>query len=134
MKPAISVAGLTRRYRGQFVLDEPYAGLDAVARQLFYDRLRADYAEHPRTVLLSIYLIDAAGRGPRCRQARNRRARKDKRMNTWINVARYHLVDYHLVDRINYVALPWCSLLTCIAAQVTVLLAGGDATMRRITV
>jgi ABC-2 type transport system ATP-binding protein len=42
------------------LLDEPYAGLDPVARQLFYDRLLADYAEHPRTVLLSTHLIDEA--------------------------------------------------------------------------
>jgi ABC-2 type transport system ATP-binding protein len=40
------------------LFDEPYAGLDPVARQLFYDRLLADYAEHPRTVLLSTHLID----------------------------------------------------------------------------
>ncbi|HEX3795936.1 MAG TPA: ABC transporter ATP-binding protein [Acidimicrobiales bacterium] len=40
------------------LLDEPYAGLDAVARQIFYDRLLADYVEHPRTVLLSTHLID----------------------------------------------------------------------------
>ena len=38
--------------------DEPYLGLDAVARQLFYDRLLADYAENPRTVVLSTHLID----------------------------------------------------------------------------
>ncbi|GIF77533.1 ATP-binding cassette domain-containing protein [Asanoa siamensis] len=38
--------------------DEPYLGLDAVARQLFYDRLLSDYAEHPRTVVLSTHLID----------------------------------------------------------------------------
>jgi len=38
--------------------DEPYLGLDAVSRQLFYDRLLADYAEHPRTVVLSTHLID----------------------------------------------------------------------------
>ncbi|MEV8517832.1 ABC transporter ATP-binding protein [Dactylosporangium sp. NPDC051484] len=38
--------------------DEPYLGLDAVARQLFYDRLLADYAEFPRTVVLSTHLID----------------------------------------------------------------------------
>jgi ABC-2 type transport system ATP-binding protein len=38
--------------------DEPYLGLDAVARQLFYDRLLADYAECPRTVVLSTHLID----------------------------------------------------------------------------
>jgi ABC-2 type transport system ATP-binding protein len=40
------------------LFDEPYAGLDAVARQLFYDRLLADFTEHPRTVLLSTHLID----------------------------------------------------------------------------
>jgi ABC-2 type transport system ATP-binding protein len=38
--------------------DEPYLGLDATARQIFYDRLLADYAEHPRTVVLSTHLID----------------------------------------------------------------------------
>ena len=42
------------------LFDEPYAGLDPVARQLFYDRLLADYAAHPRTVLLSTHLIDEA--------------------------------------------------------------------------
>ncbi len=42
------------------LFDEPYAGLDVVARRLFYDRLLADYAEHPRTVLLSTHLIDEA--------------------------------------------------------------------------
>lgn len=38
--------------------DEPYLGLDAVARQIFYDRLLEDYAEHPRTIILSSHLID----------------------------------------------------------------------------
>jgi ABC-2 type transport system ATP-binding protein len=42
------------------LFDEPYAGLDPVARQLFYDRLLADYATHPRTMLLSTHLIDEA--------------------------------------------------------------------------
>jgi ABC-2 type transport system ATP-binding protein len=42
------------------LFDEPYAGLDPVSRQVFYDRLLADYAEHPRTVLLSTHLIDEA--------------------------------------------------------------------------
>jgi ABC-2 type transport system ATP-binding protein len=42
------------------LFDEPYAGLDAVARQIFYDRLLADYADFPRTVLLSTHLIDEA--------------------------------------------------------------------------
>lgn len=40
------------------LFDEPTAGLDAVARQLFYDRLLAAYAGRPRTVLLSTHLID----------------------------------------------------------------------------
>ncbi len=51
------IAGLASRAPLTF-FDEPYLGLDAVARQLFYDRLLADYAEHPRTVILSTHLID----------------------------------------------------------------------------
>jgi ABC-2 type transport system ATP-binding protein len=42
------------------LFDEPYAGLDPVARQIFYDRLLAEYAEHPRTIVLSTHLIDEA--------------------------------------------------------------------------
>jgi ABC-2 type transport system ATP-binding protein len=42
------------------LFDEPYAGLDAVARQLFYDRLLASYAERPATIVLSTHLIDEA--------------------------------------------------------------------------
>jgi ABC-2 type transport system ATP-binding protein len=44
------------------IFDEPYLGLDAVARQIFYDRLLEDYAEHPRTVILSTHLIDEVSR------------------------------------------------------------------------
>lgn len=40
------------------IFDEPYLGLDAVARTQFYDCLLEDYAEHPRTVILSTHLID----------------------------------------------------------------------------
>ncbi|MBF9129395.1 ABC transporter ATP-binding protein [Plantactinospora sp. S1510] len=43
------------------LFDEPYLGLDAVARHLFYDHLLTDYAEHPRTVVLSTHLIDEVG-------------------------------------------------------------------------
>lgn len=58
MRSALSIVlGLAARAE-LTLLDEPYAGLDAVARQLFYERLLADYAEHPRTVLLSTHLID----------------------------------------------------------------------------
>ena len=51
------VIGLASRAPLTF-FDEPYLGLDAVSRQLFYDRLLADYAVHPRTVVLSTHLID----------------------------------------------------------------------------
>jgi len=43
------------------LFDEPYLGLDAPSRRRFYDRLLADYAENPRTVLLSTHLIDEVG-------------------------------------------------------------------------
>jgi ABC-2 type transport system ATP-binding protein len=51
------IVGLASRAPITF-FDEPYLGLDAVARQTFYDRLLADYAEHPRTIVLSTHLID----------------------------------------------------------------------------
>ncbi len=58
MKSALGVViGLASRAR-LTLFDEPYLGLDAAARQMFYDRLLADYAEHPRTVVLSTHLID----------------------------------------------------------------------------
>ncbi|MBD2847026.1 ABC transporter ATP-binding protein [Paenibacillus sp. IB182496] len=44
------------------IFDEPYLGLDAVARRMFYDQLMADYIEHPRTVVLSTHLIDEVSR------------------------------------------------------------------------
>jgi ABC-2 type transport system ATP-binding protein len=44
------------------MFDEPYLGLDAVARGIFYDRLLEDFAEHPRTVILSTHLIDEVSR------------------------------------------------------------------------
>jgi ABC-2 type transport system ATP-binding protein len=44
------------------IFDEPYLGLDAVARSMFYDRLLEDYTEHPRTVILSTHLIDEVSR------------------------------------------------------------------------
>ena len=40
------------------ILDEPYIGMDAVARKHFYDILLADYIKHPRTIVLSTHLID----------------------------------------------------------------------------
>ncbi len=43
------------------IFDEPL-GLDVVARSLFYERLLADYGEHPRTILISTHLIDEVSR------------------------------------------------------------------------
>ena len=37
--------------------DEPYLGLDATARAMFYDTLLADFAERPRTFVVSTHLI-----------------------------------------------------------------------------
>jgi ABC-2 type transport system ATP-binding protein len=51
------IVGLASRAPLTF-FDEPYLGLDAVARTIFYDRLLRDYAEHPRTIVLSTHLID----------------------------------------------------------------------------
>lgn len=44
------------------IFDEPYLGLDVVARDVFYNRLLEDHAEHPRTIVLSTHLIDEVSR------------------------------------------------------------------------
>ena len=51
------VLGLASRAPITF-FDEPYLGLDATARTHFYDVLLRDFAEHPRTIVLSTHLID----------------------------------------------------------------------------
>jgi len=53
------IIGLASRAELTF-FDEPYAGLDAVARHMFYDHLLADFSRNPRTVVLSTHLIDEA--------------------------------------------------------------------------
>lgn len=40
------------------MFDEPHLGMDAPSRYAFYDELLADYAAHPRTILLSTHVID----------------------------------------------------------------------------
>ena len=57
LSAVVVIIGLASRAEITF-FDEPYLGLDAVARQTFYDRLIEDYAEHPRTIILSSHLID----------------------------------------------------------------------------
>ncbi|MEV6282189.1 ABC transporter ATP-binding protein [Kribbella sp. NPDC051770] len=39
------------------IFDETYLGMDVPSRELFYDVLLADYAEVPRTILLSTHLV-----------------------------------------------------------------------------
>lgn len=51
------VIGLASRAPVTF-FDEPYLGLDATARTNFYDVLLHDYAENPRTIIVSTHLID----------------------------------------------------------------------------
>lgn len=55
------VLGLASRSPITF-FDEPYLGLDATARSIFYDELLSDYAAHPRTIVLSTHLIDEMDR------------------------------------------------------------------------
>lgn len=44
------------------IFDEPYLGLDAANRTLFYDVLLQDFAERPRTIILSTHLIEEVNR------------------------------------------------------------------------
>jgi len=39
------------------IFDEAYLGMDAPARQIFYQEVLADQAEHPRTFILSTHLV-----------------------------------------------------------------------------
>jgi ABC-2 type transport system ATP-binding protein len=44
------------------IFDEPVLGLDVLMREKFYKLLIEDYAEHPRTILISTHLIDEIAR------------------------------------------------------------------------
>lgn len=44
------------------LLDEVHLGMDAPSRYAFYDALLADYAEHPRTLVISSHLIEEVQR------------------------------------------------------------------------
>src|SRR5690606_17538054 len=39
------------------IFDEAYLGMDAPARQIFYEEILADQAEYPRTFILSTHLV-----------------------------------------------------------------------------
>lgn len=51
------IVGLASRCRIT-IFDEAYSGLDAAARQIFYDILLQDYLENPRTIIFSTHLIE----------------------------------------------------------------------------
>ncbi len=44
------------------IFDEVYLGMDAPTRYAFYSEVLADYAEHPRTILLSSHLVEEVER------------------------------------------------------------------------
>ena len=44
------------------IFDEPSLGLDAAAREYFYDELAHDFDAHPRTVIISTHMIDEVSR------------------------------------------------------------------------
>lgn len=44
------------------LFDEVYLGMDTPTRYAFYDALLADYAEHPRTVVVSSHLVEETER------------------------------------------------------------------------
>lgn len=44
------------------MFDEPSLGLDAVAREAFYDEIIRDLPENPRTIVISTHLIDEVSR------------------------------------------------------------------------
>jgi len=58
MKTAVGlVLGLASR-ADITMFDEPYIGLDAVSREMFYDELQKDYVKHRRTIIISSHLIN----------------------------------------------------------------------------
>ncbi|WP_234117370.1 ABC transporter ATP-binding protein [Clostridium hydrogenum] len=58
MKAAVAIiVGLSSRAE-LTIYDEAYSGLDAAAREIFYDELLKDYAENSRTIIFSTHLID----------------------------------------------------------------------------
>lgn len=58
MKAAVGIIiGLSSR-APLTIFDESYVGLDAAARQIFYDMLLQDYMQNPRTIIFSTHLID----------------------------------------------------------------------------
>ena len=44
------------------IFDEVYLGMDAPTRYAFYEELLADYAQHPRTIVLSSHLVEETER------------------------------------------------------------------------
>lgn len=52
-----NIIGLSSR-SSLTLFDEPVIGLDVLMRERFYKELLEDYANHPRTILISTHLID----------------------------------------------------------------------------
>lgn len=57
-KSALGIAVALASRAELTLMDEPYTGLDPVARSIFYDRLLQDFSVNPRTFVISTHLID----------------------------------------------------------------------------
>ncbi|MEU7992736.1 ABC transporter ATP-binding protein [Rothia amarae] len=57
-KSALGIAVALASRAELTLMDEPYTGLDPVARQKFYDLVLRDFSENPRTFVISTHLID----------------------------------------------------------------------------
>lgn len=57
-KSALGIAVALASRAELTLMDEPYTGLDPVARQKFYDLVLRDFTESPRTFVISTHLVD----------------------------------------------------------------------------
>lgn len=57
-KSALGIAVALASRAELTLMDEPYTGLDPVARQKFYDVVLRDFSKNPRTFVISTHLID----------------------------------------------------------------------------
>lgn len=57
-KSALGIAVALASHAELTLMDEPYTGLDPVARQKFYDLVLRDFSENPRTFVISTHLIN----------------------------------------------------------------------------
>ena len=134
VRPGKAIKGLSRGQRSALgitiglaaraevtLFDEPYAGLDAVARQVFYDRLLADFAAFPPHGA-AVHSPDRRG----CRPVRERGRDRSRPGRAGRGGRRAAGHGHHSLSALDLTAV--------IAALAVVILAGGHATIRCATV